>query len=254
MDLLALQIPAGPRAIRMQSIYDSVLAESRHMQSGNFSALDTDDLARMFRLYDEQFFSGWLGASVRAVADGPLTFRLSGTMTSAGGKTIRTRTRARGGAPRTYYQIAIAHRLLFMTFKDIDRTVTVCGIVCTDRLQALQRIMEHEILHLAEMMAWTTSSCSAPRFKSLAGNIFGHPDTRHQLVTPGEHAAVRHHIRVGSEVEFHFDRKKFMGRVNRIHHRATVLVESEDGVRYTNGKYYRKYYVPLPELRLARMR
>jgi hypothetical protein len=254
MDLLSLKVSPKILASRTQSIYQSVLVESRHMKSGNFAALDTDDVSRMFYLYDGQFFSGWLASAVQAASDSPLTFRLSGTMTSAGGKTIRTRTRGRPGQQRTHYQIAIASRLLFMTFSDVDRTVTVCGIVCTDRLQAMQRIMEHEILHLAEMVAWNESSCSAPRFKRLAVNIFGHPDTRHHLVTPREHAAVRHDIRVGSVVEFSFDRRKYVGRVNRIHHRATVLVESEEGVRYTNGRYYRKFYVPLGELRLTQMR
>ncbi len=115
-------------------------------------------------------------------------------------------------------------------------------------MQALQRIMEHEIIHLAELLAFDNSSCSAARFKLLAKNIFGHADTKHDLVTPREHAAVTQGIKVGQSVEFRFQGVRHVGRVNRIHHRATILVESGKGMKHSDGKKYVKFYIPVPML------
>jgi hypothetical protein len=249
VDLLTIINPPEAIAARTTAIHETMLKESPELGGGNFTVLWDHDLARLFRLYDQVFFDGWLAATVAAKADAPLTFRLSPTMTRAGGKTITTRRRGRDGKLHERYEIAIAGRLLLMTFKDIQRPVVVCGLTCNDRLQALQRIMEHEIIHLAELLAWGESSCAARRFKVLARGIFGHPGTKHDLVTPSEHAKVQHGIKVGSQVEFLFGGLRLVGRVNRISRRATILVEASDGQRYTDGKAYRKYYVPLPKLR-----
>jgi hypothetical protein len=140
--------------------------------------------------------------------------------------------------------------MLFLTFRGIERPVVVSGLICTDRLQALQRIFEHELLHLAEFLLWDESSCSGIRFRRLARNIFGHLSTKHALVTPGEQAFVQHGVRVGSMVAFVFGGRRLVGRVNRIRHRATVLVEDAGGTDYTDGRKYLKFYVPVPRLEL----
>jgi len=93
-------------------------------------------------------------------------------MTRAGGKTIRTVVPQTSGKPEVFYGIAIASRLLFMTFGDIDRPVIVCGLTCDNRLHALQRIMEHEIIHLFELLTWDKSSCSAKRFQGIANPAY----------------------------------------------------------------------------------
>ncbi|MGD0770738.1 MAG: SprT-like family protein [Tepidisphaeraceae bacterium] len=250
VDLLAIFNPPEVISARFAQIHQAVLRESRCIGEENFRVIGTDDLALLFRLYEERFFDGWLSKAIASTAGAALTFRLSSTMTRAGGKTIRRRIALRTGISAPRYEIAIASRMLFMNFSDDDRPVTVCGLACTNRLTALQRIMEHEMLHLAEMLVWGKSSCSAPRFKSMAVNVFGHADTRHELVTPRERAEVRHAVKIGSKVEFEIDGKRIAGLVNRIHHRATVLVESPGGMRYRDGKTYLKYYVPLPMLRV----
>lgn len=249
MDLLNLQNSPELIASRTNAIHKAILDGSQNIREQNFTTIHTDDLARMFAFYDESFFKGWLGQSVILKTGNPLTFRLSSTMTRAGGKTIRRRLPLKGGGHITRFEIAIGSRLLFMTFSGIEREVVVCGLTCKDRLEALQRIMEHEIIHLAELLAWDKSSCSASRFKGLAMNIFGHADTKHDLVTPHEHAAVEHDIRLGQKVEFQFEGVRHVGVVNRIHHRATILVECDKGMTYSNGKKYLKFYIPLPMLR-----
>jgi hypothetical protein len=248
VDLLALHNSPETIATMTGQIRDAMLRDSRRVREANFQAIDTDDLARLFQLYDSRFFGGWLAKAVASTAGATLTFRLSSTMTRAGGKTIRKRRKLKNGTLGAHFEIAVATRMLFMNFREAGRPVTVCGLVCTDRLAALQRIMEHEMLHLAEFLFWGKSSCNQPRFKSMAKNIFGHEASRHDLVTSVENAAEKHAVSIGSRVTFHFDGEFLDGIVNRIHHRATVLVEAADGMKYRNGKRYRKYYVPVPML------
>ena len=166
-------------------------------------------------------------------------------MTRAGGKTVRFTSRT--GEVR--YEIAIASSILFDGFGGMDRSVSVCGLECENRLEALQRVFEHELVHLTEQLCWQSSNCAAPRFQNIAARIFLHRAHTHDLITRRERALVSG-IRIGSPVTFTFEGRRLMGRVNRITKRATVLVEDPDGVKYSNGLRYRTYYVPIACLEL----
>ena len=108
--------------------------------------------------------------------------------------------------------------------------------------------MEHEIVHLIEMLLWGKSSCSQPRFHSITRRFFGHTQNKHNLTTPKEKAFVKFGIRPGVKVRFRFDGIEHTGIVNRVSKRATVLVEDSRGRRYTDGKHYAKFYVPVQML------
>ena len=153
--------------------------------------------------------------------------------------------------PKVRYEIAISTTLLFQTFADVQRPVRVNGLLCQDRVEALQRVFEHELLHLLEMLIWTKSSCAAPRFKALAWSYFGHTESKHDLVTQDERATNHFGVRRGDRVTFNFEGARRTGVVNRITRRATILVESADGVVHTDGKRYQKFYVPLALLEKA---
>jgi hypothetical protein len=241
-------------ALRAAAIHAAVLRDSSHVRAANFDRIGEDDLQRLFCLYDEHVFAGALRAEVDRQAAGRLTFRLSRRLTRCGGTTTQHRRRrmmAGAAVVDVRYEIAISSTLLFQTFADLDRTVRVSGVECHDRLQALQRIFEHELLHLAEWLAWGRSRCSAPRFLGLARQIFGHTESKHDLVTQRERAAARYHVHVGNRVAFQHEGQTQIGLVNRITRRATVLVECPSGVPYTDGKRYARFYVPLHLLRRA---
>jgi hypothetical protein len=51
-------------------------------------------------------------------------------------------------------------------------------------------------------------------------------------------------------VTFLFEGRPLTGRVNRLTKRATVLVEDPEGERFSDGRRYRKYYVPILHLKL----
>jgi hypothetical protein len=241
---------------RSREIYEAILRDSPRIRQGNFAQIATADLHLMFDLYDQKFFSGNLQRFLQT-GQAPLGFDLSARLTRSAGLTKRYSPRkspngtTAGILPASRYEIVISTTLLFQTFQDVERPVRVNGLVCHDRLEALQRIFEHELLHLAEMLAWGKSSCLGDRFKMLAWNIFAHTQTTHDLVTQHERARTRFDVRVGDRVVFEHEGAPLTGVINRITRRATVLVESPAGQPYSNGKRYLKFYVPLPMLKKA---
>ena len=250
--LFALLYSASDVEDRVMRIYDAMLAQSPQIRDGNFTVIGTDDLERLFFWYDREFFRGRLSEMVLEDLAHPIAFRLSRRLVSAAGQTMRQIRRVHQNgtsAVKVDYEITISTTLLYNTFQDVERTVTVGGLVCRDRLESLQRIFEHELLHLAEFLGWGRSNCRAVNFHALSRRIFAHEGAFHDLITPREQARAAFNIHVGDRVSFESDGKRHVGRVNRITRRATVLVESPGGKLYTDGKRYVTCYVPLPALR-----
>jgi len=235
----------GELARRFRAVGAGLCRVSPAIRTPDFDETETRDLLRLFDLYDAHFFGGRLRA---ALGGREIRFDYSRRMTSSGGKTLRWRDgRGRRGGDR--FAIRISIHLLFRNFSGVGhREVRVGGLPCGSRLEALQRIFEHELVHLAEMLAWDDSNCSAPRFAGIVRRLFGHTETRHGLVTAVEEAAVRHGVGVGSRVSFPYRGRRLEGFVNRITKRATVLVEDPRGRPYSDGRCYAKYYVPLSAL------
>ena len=167
-------------------------------------------------------------------------------MSRAGGKT--TRLPGPDGASR--FEIAVATSILFDGFAPGDPEVTVCGLPCDRRLDALQRLFEHELVHLAEWLCWDASNCGGARFQGIAARLFLHQAHTHQLITPLDRAA-NLGITPGTRVTFRYQGRWLNGLVNRITKRATVLVEDPTGELWSDGFHYVCYYVPLGELRLV---
>src|SRR6266851_872184 len=157
-----------PRMVlrKTRAIYQATLRESRHIRASNFTMIAAEDVERLYRLYDESFFNGLFQRLLSQDGEGGLAFRVSSQMSSAGGKTIRVERRvsAKGGVQTVYdYELAVSARLLFQTFRGEERAVTAAGLPCADRLEALQRIVEHERVHLLELLVWRESSCNRER-------------------------------------------------------------------------------------------
>jgi hypothetical protein len=251
--LVGLQVPPPEVAARTRAVYETVLRRSPRITAGNFTCAAPADMALLFDLYDEKFFSGGVRQLLQA-SGAPLSFAFSPRLTRSAGLTKRFAPRTLPGgppAPASRYEIVLSSTLLFQTFKDVDRTIRVNGVVCNDRLEAAQRVFEHEVLHLIEMLLWGKSSCDADNYKRLAWNFFAHSETRHDLVTQRERAQARFDVRVGDRVAFLFEGVQHVGVVNRITRRATILVESPTGAPYSDGKRYLKFYIPLPMLQKA---
>lgn len=236
---------------RRAAIRDRLLRNSEAIDGPMFETIAVADLEALLADYDGTFYGGLLQPALDGPHGGPLTLELSRRLTRSGGMTRReVREVGRGwGARRDQtFAIAISLPLLGGTFRDEARSITVCGQQCADRLDALMRIFEHELMHLCEFLVWGDSNCKKPRFADLVGRFFGHTEATHALVTPRERAHIEHGIRVGDPVRFTAGRTHHVGVVNRITRRATVLVPSPDGQLYSDGVRYQKYYVPLARL------
>ncbi len=231
-----------------REIFEHLLLNSANIRIGNFDLISAADLGMLFQVTDELFFEGSLTRFVESNFSKPLTFRLSTRMTTAGGTTTMTSPSSRRS--ETEFEIAIATTPLFGTFK-LESQAKVGGVVCHTRLEALQRIMEHEMIHLAELLATDDSNCQAARFRGWVRNYFGHRESNHQLMTPKDIARKQLGIRCGDEVLFQVNGDRYCGVVNRITKRATVLVKDPAGTEYTDGLRYSKFYVPLQMLKRA---
>jgi hypothetical protein len=241
------RVPTAQYGARASEMEQLILQQSRHMAGTNFRATSIADLRRMAELYDSLFFENSCLALARHYG---MTFRWSSRMTKAGGKTTRFTTRSSLLHPaKIHYEITLSSSLLFQTFQHKDREVRVCGCLCRNRFQAMQRIVEHEMIHLSEMLVWSDSNCAAGRFQSIAYRFFGHTEHQHDLVTQRERAQKLFAIQLGSRVSFVVEGKRRTGIVNRITRRATVLVESPLGILYNDGKRYEKFYIPLHKLK-----
>ena len=237
------RLKTAERRLLNQAIADSVFAISPYLTAPNFDSFHSEDIRLLYELYDEHYFHGLLLSSL---SPRQISFRLSKRMTRAGGKTTRWGAPSGSAAPR--YEIAISSTLLFQSFQDPERHITVTGLECESRLDGLMRIMEHELVHLVELLVWTDSSCSLGRFQDIASRVFGHRDHRHDLITPHEVAVTQYGIRPGVRVRFDFEGHPMEGIVNRITKRATVLVVHPEGQRYSDGKRYLKFYIPVRQL------
>lgn len=241
--VLSFQLPEEAIQGRQGQIHQAVLARSRFIRSANYTVIHPDDLELLFAAYDQRFLGGLCR---HALGSHKLRFRLSPRMTKTGGTTARFRT-ADGD---TFYEITVASSMLFEGFGQKDRPITVGGLECGNRLEALQRIFEHEFVHLIEQLCWQRSNCAAARFQDIARRLFLHRAHTHKLITRRERAA-QSGIRVGSRVTFQFEGRSLTGQVNRLTKRATVLVEDPEGEGFSDGRRYRKYYVPLAHLQTA---
>lgn len=228
---------------RTRSIGRRLLGKSGYICEPNFTTIHPDDLAFLFAAYDTRFLDGTCG---ELLGPGGVTFRLSSRMTRAGGMT--TRIVDPDGTIR--YEIAVATSILFDGFVAGDPDVTVGGLPCRHRLDALQRLFEHELVHLAEWLCWDESHCGRSRFQGIAQRLFLHQAHTHELITPVERAASIG-ITVGTRVTFRYGGGRLEGRVNRITKRATVLVEDPEGECWSDGRRYTRYYVPLGGVRVV---
>lgn len=229
-----------------QTIFEFALRNSENFNSPQFQKISNADLGMLFQITDEQIFDGLLGQLCERSSRRPLAFRLSTRMTTCGGMTTMQRENRKGALPE--FEIAIATSPLFDTFK-VDSAAQVGGLTCHNRLQALQRIMEHEMLHLAELLLFSDSDCSGTQFKNYALRHFGHSESNHRLLTPRDVARKQLGISPGDTVTFNLGGRPVTGIINRITKRATVLVADAKGTKYTDGKRYSKFYVPLNMLR-----
>jgi hypothetical protein len=222
-------------------VREAILETSVNVRVPQFDRIGSADVAVAFHHYDSLFFD----ESLRLVIGSrPLLFRLS-TRASQRAGSLRVTSRPQPDGTRAdSFEMTVSTTPLFESFREGERRVTAVGQECADRLDALQRIVEHETVHLAEHLRWGATTCSGSRFQGIAASLFGHRAPRHALVTPRERAEVLG-FRPGQRVAFLFEGERRQGILNRVTKRATVLVPHPDGELLSDGHRYQRFYVPL---------
>jgi hypothetical protein len=228
-------------AARRRQIREATLRESPYIREPQFSRISPRDVAAVFQQCDSVFFGRAIAA---ALGERPLAFRLSTRATRCAGSLRKVwEGKPAGGMPPERFELTVSTTPLFESFRDGQRSITTCGHECTDRLDALQRVVEHETVHLIEYLRWADSACSAPRFQLIARSVFGHTARHHAMMSPGDRAAALG-FRPGQRVAFEFEGVRYEGVLNRVTKRATVLVPHPDGRSM-------RFYIPLQYLTQA---
>ena len=138
-----LQLDRSQIQQRRNEVRHQILSASRSIQQDNFHSIHQQDLVELFAIYDQVFFDNRFGKQFETNEHG-LTFRLSSRMTSTGG-TTSFRKQRRFSDKQYHYEIAISTTLLFNTRFEARERVKVGGVPVENRLDALQRIFEHEL-------------------------------------------------------------------------------------------------------------
>ncbi len=235
---------------RFEKVRTDIFVKSTQIKLDNFPTIADKDIKLIFELYDSHFFDSYF---IKNNIIEKMAFDISSKMTSAGGKLIYykiTKTNP------IQFRMRISSFLIFNSFKnykdnlDKDISVNLAGFETKNRLEALLHIIEHEIIHLIEFLAFNDSSCKKDNFKKLANQIFGHTAFTHQLLTGQLEALQEYDLRVNDWVKFTFDGKNYTGIIHRITKRATVMALDEKGIYKDNkGNRFTKYYILLKYLK-----
>lgn len=184
---------------------------------------DVFTIRNLYLIYDRIIFNN----EISKMTD--LSFEISFKLTKSAGMT-KFYHRSKN------IKILFSYPLIFSQFKDNAVSYEVNGILCNNPVEALMRVMEHELVHVVEYLIFKDSSCSKTRFKKLCYHIFGHTDTKHKLGLNKENKAVIPKFKVGEKVQFEYNGITYFGIINRITKRATILINDKENK--VNGKFY----------------
>jgi hypothetical protein len=232
------------KAMQQQDdIYNRILSETPNIRESNFRTISGRDIRKIYELYDSIFFENFFADYFkRKKGKETISFRLSNRMTSSGGKTTKKRVNG-----EIEFEITLSSHILFSVFNKEEEEARVNGLTCRSRLDAALRILEHEFVHLYEMIKYGDSTCSSSRFKNHVSKLFGHTHIKHELLAPRKVHSTS--IKPGDKVKFEFNGKHKTGIIYRITKRATVMVKDAKGAfTDSEGQRYAKYYVPLESL------
>ena len=181
-------------------IYKQLMLQSANIKIGAITAISTADLYSLFELYDSVFFKNWFKESFK----GLIHFSLSRRMTKSAGSTLCPKHANTEIQKLPVFEIRIGVDFFF-NYHLAEGSKKVCGINTNSSLEALQLVFEHELCHVLEFIHFNDSNCSGERFKAIAGNLFGHTDSHHQLPTHKKIAYQKLGLKVGDPVSEYSD-------------------------------------------------
>ncbi len=226
---------------KREEVSKLLILKSDNIKNNTISSISSLDMLLMFQLYDQIFLQNWFKDSFK----GKMQFSISKRLAKSAAITICPKNIDRIKPEELVVEIRIGIDFFFH-YGLIEGIKTVCGIDTNNSLEALQLVFEHELCHVIEFIYFKKSNCKASRFKTIAGNLFGHTDSYHKLPTYKQIANEKLGIKIGDTVSFILSGSSHMGIIYNINKRATIMVRDNNGQLVDNyGHRYSKYYVPL---------
>jgi hypothetical protein len=245
LDILGTKLDGQDICARREEISRLLREQSPNIKNEVVSSISAADLQLLFRLYDGIFFDNRFNECFK----GRIKFSLSRRMTKSAGLTLCPRNIGRVRPEELVIEIRIGVDFFFH-YGMVEGSGTVCGVKTSSSLEALQLVYEHELCHAIEFIHFGESSCRGKRFKAIAGNLFGHTESSHELPTHRQIAKQKLGLNIGDTVSFTFEGKRLTGVLYNINKRATVMVRNNRGPLVDDrGNRYSRYYVPLALLK-----
>jgi len=241
LEILKIQKSTEEIQCKRTQMAEQLMQKSSGIKSPQLTSISTVDLQLLFELYDETFFQNWFQNHF----NGKMKFSLSRKMTNSAGKTLCPKNISKIKPGDLVLEIRIGVDF-FLYYGQLAKSNTVCGLKTTNSLEALLLVFEHELCHVLEFLLFGKSSCKGVRFKTMAGNMFGHTDSYHKLPTNKQIANKVFGLKIGDAVSFRHKERRLTGLLYNVNKRAVVLVPDRSGMLADRqGKRYTKYYVPL---------
>jgi hypothetical protein len=157
------------------------MEKSTNIKTPDIKRISAQDVELLFSLYDRVFFDLWFRDSFK----GRFRFSLSKRMTKSAGMTVCPKNIMNIKPEDVVIELKIGVDII-LGYGTLENSTKVGGIQTASSLEALMLVMEHEIVHVIEFITYGRSSCKGKRFKTIAGNIFGHTESTHSLPTQKE--------------------------------------------------------------------
>lgn len=155
----------------------------------NFDKIGDKDVKILFKLIDNSFFHGCIEKWLRE-NNLHLVIKVNNRLTKSAGifkyRKDNEKKRRRKSAKWPSFSIEISHFVFSKCFSNNENTVRVNGLNHTCKLECLQSVLEHELVHFLvhtvcpnDVKKYCTSH--GKYFVLLVKNIFGHTETKHDI-------------------------------------------------------------------------
>ena len=213
-------------------IHDTMI--SQYGVSGNFSHFTPKNLEALWDLYDRVFFGGQISKKLRDEGSTLKFQTTSGGKTKSGGWCQTTKS---PGRKHCHFTISFPVGLYLKLFRSGEKSLSVNGITCWDRLSCLQMVFEHESIHMImQLYNYERRIISGPGkaiydphgklFQCIVQVYFGHTDFRHSLQAgESEDILKLSDIKIGMKVKSVHKGQEIYGRVTKVMKKNIKWVE-----------------------------
>jgi hypothetical protein len=226
----------------IDSLRKSIHNELSTTISVNFSDLKNSDIKRLFDLYDDYFFGGSIMEKINSSGS-----TIKFTSSSLGGSTFAGKCIMTKAGMKCTFELRFPSKLFLKLFtqKGSNKLLKTNGIICRDRLECLQLVFEHELVHLI-MHLWNyydksgdLYSSHGKLFQCMTKSLFDHTDYRHELFNEFEEGTefiTKKVAFVGMDVYILVDGKNIYGKITKVNPKKAII-------QTESGKMYKSSYV-----------